>query len=241
MLSEAARRALVLVAAVVAVAVTARLGVWQLDRAAQKNALQEAIARRAALPELAPAALAASADAAAAQHHRRIVLRGSWLGEHTVYLENRQMDQRPGFYVITPLRLDDGSAVLVQRGWLPRDPQDRTRIAPVRDDPGEVEVLGRIAPPPGRLYDFDPVARGRIRQNLEIETFARETGLALRSLSIVQLDTAAFAGDGLRREWPLPSVGVHKHYGYAFQWFALAALITGLYVWFQLVQPRRRR
>ncbi len=241
MTRERLRRAVVLVAALVAVAVTARLGVWQLDRAAQKTALQRAIDERAALPPLAADALATSFDEAAAQHHRRVVLRGGWVPEHTVYLENRQMDQRPGFFVVTPLRLADGSAVLVQRGWLPRDARDRTRIAPVRDDAGELEIAGRIAPPPARLYEFDPAATGRIRQNLDLESFARETGLPLRPLSVLQLDSPAFDGDGLRRQWPLPAVDVHKHYGYAFQWFALAALITGLYVWFQLVQPRRRR
>ena len=241
MTRERLRHAIVLVATLVAVAVTARLGVWQLDRAAQKTALQRAIDERAALPPLAVDALAVSADGAAAQHHRRVVLRGRWLSEHTVYLENRQMDQRPGFFVVTPLRLPDGSAVLVQRGWLPRDARDRTRIAPMRDDAGELELVGRIAPPPARLYEFDPAATGRIRQNLDLESFARETGLALRPLSVLQLHSPAFDGDGLRRQWPLPAVDVHKHYGYAFQWFALAALITGLYVWFQLVQPRRRR
>ncbi|MCU0928444.1 MAG: SURF1 family protein [Burkholderiaceae bacterium] len=241
MTREGLRRAVVLLAALVAVALTARLGVWQLDRAAQKTALQRTIDERAVLPPLPADALATSADAATAQHHRRIALRGTWVREHTVYLENRQMDQRPGFFAVTPLRLPDGSAVLVQRGWLPRDAQDRTRLAPVRDDGGELELVGRIAPPPARLYEFDPAAGGRIRQNLELESFARETGLALRPLSILQLDSPAFEGDGLRRQWSLPAVDVHKHYGYAFQWFALATLITGLYVWFQLVQPRRRR
>ena len=49
------------------------------------------------------------------------------------------------------------------------------------------------------------------------------------------------AGDGLRREWPLPALDVDRHYGYAFQWFALGALMTGLYVWFQLVHPHSQR
>jgi surfeit locus 1 family protein len=50
---------------------------------------------------------------------------------------------------------------------------------------------------------------------------------------------AAEAADGLHRHWPPPAVDVHKHYGYAFQWFALAALILGLYVWFQVLAPYR--
>ena len=44
-----------------------------------------------------------------------------------------------------------------------------------------------------------------------------------------------------RCQWPEPAADVQKHYGYAFQWFALCALILGLYVWFQLIRPRRAR
>jgi surfeit locus 1 family protein len=60
-------------------------------------------------------------------------------------------------------------------------------------------------------------------------------------VSVQQADSSATAGDGLLRQWPLPAVDVHKHYGYAFQWGALGALMTGLYVWFQLIRPRLRR
>ena len=103
-----------------------------------------------------------------------------------------------------------------------------------------VEVLGRIAPPPSRLYEFAGQDAGSIRQNLDIVEFAREASLSLRPLSVVQTDSPDTAGDGLLREWPQPAADVHKHYGYAFQWFALGALMTGLYVWFQLVRPRLR-
>lgn len=44
--------------------------------------------------------------------------------------------------------------------------------------------------------------------------------------------------DGLQRDWPQPAADVHKHYGYAFQWFALSALTLILYVWFQIIRPR---
>lgn len=238
-LSERQRGWLVLAAAVVAASVTARLGVWQLDRAQQKIALQHQIDARSALAPLPADALARSADEAAAQHHRRIRLVGMWRDAHSVWLDNRQMEGRPGFYLVTPLQLADGTAVLVQRGWVPRDPHDRTRLPAVASPAGDVVVEGRIAPPPARLYDFGGVESGRIRQNLDIDAFARETGLTLRPLSVLQLDTGV--DDGLQRRWPQVAVDVHKHYGYAFQWFALCALITGLYVWFRIVQPRRRR
>jgi len=237
-LSERQRGWIVLVAAVFAVALTARLGVWQLDRAAQKIALQQAIDARAAEPALSAEALARRDDAAPAQHHRLVRVSGRWLDAHSVWLENRQMDGRTGFFLVTPLQLADGSAVLVQRGWAPRDPRERTRVPQIAASAAAVEVQGRIAPPPERLYDFGDPGRGSIRQNLDIDAHARETGLVLRPLSIKQLGDA---GDGLLRQWPQVAVDVHKHYGYAFQWFALCALITGLYVWFRIVQPRRRR
>jgi surfeit locus 1 family protein len=63
----------------------------------------------------------------------------------------------------------------------------------------------------------------------------------LAPLSLQQHDSAGTAGDGLLRQWPRPAGGVQKHYGYAFQWFALSALMAGLYVWFQLLRPRRKR
>ncbi len=56
---------------------------------------------------------------------------------------------------------------------------------------------------------------------------------------MLQFEPAA-ANDELLRDWPAPDLGLQKHYGYAFQWFALAALILCLYVWFQLIRPRRQ-
>ncbi len=232
-------KAVVLLAALLGVAVTARLGVWQLDRAAQKNLLQATLDQRRALPPLDMQALAADPEAAVQQHHRRIVVAGRWLPEATVYLENRQMQGRPGFFVVTPLLLGDGTAILVQRGWQPRDLLDRTKVVPPPTPAEPVEVAGRIAPPPARLYEFDGVDSGPVRQNLDIEGFGREWRLKLRPLSLLQ-EAGGAAPDGLLRDWLPPATGVHKHYGYAFQWFALAALILGLYVWFQLIRPRRR-
>jgi surfeit locus 1 family protein len=237
------RRSLwVLFAAVVGVAGTARLGAWQLSRAAQKEALQRSLDERAALPELPANALASSAEQAAAQHYRRVRLHGQWLNQFTVFLDNRQMNGRPGFFVITPLRLADSNrAVAVQRGWVPRDFADRARLPTIASRSGEVVVVGHIAPPPGRLYEFQAAASGTIRQNLDLDAYSRETGVPLAPLSVVQDEAGADGDDGLLRQWPRPAVDVHMHYGYAFQWFALCALMTGLYVWFQLIRPWLQR
>jgi surfeit locus 1 family protein len=237
-MSAGVRRVVVLLAALLTVALTARLGVWQLDRARQKTELQASIDTRGALPPLPQAELARTADRREGQVHRPVVLEGTWAADRTVWLENRQMDGRPGFFAVTPLVIGPGGdAVLVQRGWAPRDIRDRTLLPSLPTPAGAVRVEGTIAPPPARLLEFDGAGSGPIRQNLDIAAFARETGLALRPLSVLQRGEAA---DGLQRRWPRPAVDVQKHQGYAFQWFALSVLVTGLYVWFQLVRPRQR-
>jgi len=235
------RRWVLLAAAVLAAAGTARLGWWQLDRAATKNQLQAELMAQRALPALSGDALPKDAATARAQPQRAVALGGQWLPEHTVYLDNRPMAGRTGFYAVTPLQLPDGSAVLVQRGWLPRDQRDRTRITAPPLPPGPVVVHGRMVPALARLYELGEAGSGVIRQNLDIESFARETALPLRPWAVVQEDGPAPPQDGLLRQWPEPAADVQKHYGYAFQWFALCALILGLYVWFQLIRPRRAR
>lgn len=241
-------RWIVLVAAVAAAALTARLGVWQLDRAEEKLARQARIDARDRAPVLALDGLPARGRSDPELEFRRAVLEGRWLARHTVFLDNRQMGGRPGFFVVTPLLLSDGSAVLVQRGWAPRNFQDRTAVPDV-PTPEQIplRLLVRVAPPPAKLLALGEAGGGRIRQNLDPEGFSREIGVPLRSWSAWQLDVArtladppATADDGLRRDWPPPATDVSKHHGYAFQWFSLSALIIGLYVWFQLIQPRRR-
>ncbi|MBL8287341.1 MAG: SURF1 family protein [Rubrivivax sp.] len=231
-------------AAAVAFVATVRLGVWQLDRAAQKEAIHEARVRRAHEPALTSAALPATLAQAQAQEERRVVVAGRWLGEHTVFLDNRPMAGRIGFIVLTPLALADGRVLLVQRGWWPRDAADRTRVAAPQPPAGEVQLRGRVALTPPRLVELGPEAAGPIRQNLDLDAFARETALPLLPWLLVQLDEPRgmpAAADSLARQWPEPTADVEKNYGYAVQWFAMAAGVAALLLWFRVIRPRRRR
>ena len=228
----------ILVAALTGISITSSLGFWQLGRAAQKEAMQRSLEERSGLPALNGTDLANDADAAPGQHHRAVRLQGRWLVDQTVYLDNRPMNGRAGFIVITPLLCEPGPrAVLVQRGWIARDARERTRLPDFATPSGRVDVVGEVAAPPSRLFEFDGAESGPIRQNLDLAEYARETRLALHPLSVLQADSPSTSGDGLLRQWPRPAVDVHKNYGYAAQWFALAVLMAGLYVWFQLIQP----
>jgi surfeit locus 1 family protein len=219
------------VVAVAGVLVTCALGQWQLSRAAQKEALQAAIEAQSQREPLLNAALLALPNALDSIH-RAVKLRGQWLGDKTVYLDNRQMNAKPGFYVLTPLALDGTHAtVLVQRGWVARNFVDRSQLLAITTPAGSIEIQGRIAPPPSKLYELGGPDAGVIRQNLDMLKFAQESGLSLPEFSVVQTDVAS---EGLLRDWPVAATSAQKNYGYAFQWFALSALIFVLYVWFQI-------
>ena len=223
-------------AAVLVAGVTFSLGQWQLRRAAQKQNLQLAIEAQSNQFVLKAQDLTDPQTVANAVH-RRATLQGTWRPEHTVYLDNRQMNGRPGFIVVTPLALDgSGQIILVQRGWAARNFGNRVTLPPVDTPPGAVTVRGRIAPPPSKLYEFGGVEGGPIRQNIDLAVFSREISLPLMPVTLLQIGPA---NEGLLRDWAAPNVGTDKHYGYAFQWFGLCALIVGLYVWFQLINPWR--
>jgi len=229
-------------AALLMAALTFSLGQWQLGRAAQKLAMQASIDQQKVLPPLTQADLVATNEGSGQRVvavDRLIELSGRWQAQHTVYLDNRPMNTKPGFWVMTPLLLTGtDKSVLVQRGWIPRNFQDRTALVPIETPDQTVTLRGRMAPAPAKLYAFKGTDTGRIRQNLDIEVFAVETGLPLLPALVIQVDPAS---DGLQRDWAAPNTGVDKHYGYAFQWFGLCALVLGLYIWFQLISPRRQR
>jgi surfeit locus 1 family protein len=238
-LSLRQRRWLTALATGLGMAITARMGVWQLDRAQQKLDLQAAMQQAGQSTPLALRDLARDTAEAATQWYRPVQLQGRWLADHTLYLDNRQMGGRPGFFVLTPLELAPGDAVMVQRGWLPRDAQDRAHLKPVLTPTGIITVSGRVAPPPSKLVALGEEGSGPIRQNVDLALESTRLGLALRPASLVELPNASNAGDGLARDWPLPALDVQKHYGYAVQWFAMCTLMAGLYLWFQLLRPRR--
>ncbi len=228
---------LITLGALVTVGITLRLGAWQMDRAGQKVALQAAIDQRKAMPPITQEVLLGGKTHEELLH-RPVVLRGSWLAQHTVFLDNRQMQGRQGFYVVTPLQLEGvATAVLVERGWVPRNFEQREKLPPIQTPEGLIELRGRIAPPPAKLYEFAGAQRGAIRQNLDLAQFRAETGLPLLDLAVRQTEGPP---DGLLRDWPEAAGSAATNYGYAFQWWAMSGLVAILYVWFQFIVPRRK-
>jgi surfeit locus 1 family protein len=225
-------------AALAAVVLTVSLGNWQLRRADEKLALQAAWDRA---EQAAPLPVSGSDIATVAGRlPLRVQVRGRFLFDDEVWLDNRQMDGRAGLMLVTPLRLADGAVVLVNRGFAARDPRDRSRLPAVVRPEGELTVEGLAVAHAARVLQLGENApagdRPLVWQNLAYDAFERASGLAVARWMVQQ---TGGADDGLLRNWPRLSAGVDKHHGYALQWYALAALITALTVFFGLRALRR--
>ena len=232
------KRVLVGLVVLAGVVLLASLGFWQWGRGQQRTALHEAQAARESMPPVTLQELLAVREGDTRLLQRPVAVRGEWLAGRTIFLDNRQMNSVPGFYVVTPLRLEGSqTVVLVQRGWVQRNFMRRDLLPEIQTPTGTVEVRGRLAPPPAKLYAFDGKESGPIRQNLDLNGFRLETGLPLLPISVQQTGPAS---EGLLRQWPQAGSGAEKNYGYAFQWWAMAATLAILYVWFQFIQPRRQ-
>ncbi|MFP6557039.1 SURF1 family protein [Paraburkholderia sp. B3] len=208
-------------------AVTIRLGFWQRDRAHQKEALQAQIERYESAP---PQTVGAAPLPLGPIEFHRVRATGIFMPNLVVYLDNRPYNDQPGFYVVMPLKLQGGGYVLVNRGWLPRNMADRTAIAPYDTPAGPVTVEGIARADASRAFELGAggsAPHQKIRQNLGVASYAAETGLPLQPFVIQQSGFAPAVQDGLVRDWPAPTLGVERNYGYMFQWWGMAAAALG--------------
>ena len=199
-----------IVGAVVALAIAlvcVGLGFWQLDRLGQRRARNAVVAARLARPPLA-VEQGSSPDSV---RERRLVARGVYdFGRERVW-PLRSFDGTPGVALVTPLRLADGSAVFVDRGWVPSPDAHHVDPALYREaDTATVEGLGMIPP----------------RGHFDVEIAALRDSVPYALLPFILQETGLAAPQGLPRRWPAPALDNGPHLGYAIQWFSFAVIIV---------------
>jgi surfeit locus 1 family protein len=211
--------------------VLARLGIWQLDRLAQRRAINASITSRMTEP-VAPFTPELAADPAA--EYRRVELRGVFDASQEIVQRNRSLDGAPGVHVLTPLRLSGGGAVLVDRGWLPQAQSDASARAAYASPPGEVDLIGQIRRTQtdfGAPYD-PPLTADRPRLDawfhIDVARIGQQTGYPLLPVFVELLP--APGGQPLPRPDPATDLGEGPHLGYAIQWFAFALILLAGYL-----------
>jgi surfeit locus 1 family protein len=218
-------RPITTLAAAAAIVLALALSWWQLGRAHEKEAAAARIGARAAEPALR---LTASEIGPGEAEGRRVTARGRFEPRHAVLIDNRVRRGAAGYHVVMPLALEGGERyVLVNRGWI-AGTGSRSRLPEVTTPAGTVEISGLAVTPSRRFLELSAgTAEGRVWQNLTLERYRQAVPIPLQPF-VIQQDSPL--EDGLAREWEPPDLGVSTHYGYAFQWLALALAVLVIYV-----------
>ncbi|MFL6659446.1 MAG: SURF1 family protein [Massilia sp.] len=223
-------RAIPFIATVLVVALGISLGQWQERRAAEKIALQAKLSARGAD---APLVLTAGPKNAAELEFRTVSVAGEFVPDWPLFLDNRPQDGKVGFYLLMPFKLAGSNEhILVARGWLPRYNAEHDRLPEFGTPAGTVIVTGSVRSSMGKVMQLGtpaPLAPKAILQNVTPEQFGAASKLAVQPFFIEQTVPSTPA-DTMVRNWPAPALGVERHQGYAFQWYALAVMALLFFV-----------
>lgn len=222
------------VAVLVALAILLSLGTWQVQRLAWKEGLLAAIAERRAAPPVSVPDIEAMLAAGEDIEYRTVMAAGRF--DHTKerhFLATHQ--GQSGFYIYTPLTLDDGRVLFINRGFVPYD----RKSASTREEgqvEGRVEIAGlaraRLAEKPSSLVpDNDPAKNVFYWKDLNV--FAASTGIDEASLVPFFIDADATPNPGGLPAGAVTQIDLpNSHLQYAITWYGLAlalTLVSGFY------------
>src|SRR5574341_1187165 len=217
--SFARRDLLFLVGALLAAAVCARLGLWQVRRLGERRARNAEIAAARARPPLAIEGRGPLVDDV---RDRRVRARGLFDYDHETLWRARTFEGVPGVDLITPLRLADGSAVLVDRGWVPSPDAVHVDHRVYREE-DSAAVEGLALPAPRGRADVDP------RTYTDSVSYPLLPFVLQRTGPVGRSDRPTATGrESFRvrpRRWPPPELDDGPHLSYAVQWFSFATII----------------
>ncbi|MGC8119687.1 SURF1 family protein [Marinobacter sp. VGCF2001] len=196
------------------------LGVWQLNRAEEKARLLQAWTTGVAEADWQEML------AGGQLRQGQPVMLSGWYSGQTWLLDNRTRDGRAGYEVLTLFEPVSGPPVVINRGWLPA-PAHRQQLPEIQTPEVLLSLQGRLAvyPEPPVLGDQEPAAGGWPRR-VQALPMQRVQALGIQPAPMT-VHLADSQQPGAYRADRAPDVmGPQTHYGYAFQWFALAAVLT---------------
>lgn len=214
------------VLSVVAFVVLIALGIWQIERRAWKLALIDRVEQRvhaAALP--IPPPVSWPAVSAANDEYRHVSLEGRFLHDRETLVQ-AVTEEGPGYWVLTPLRRDDGTQVLINRGFVPSERRDASTRRNGNPD-GQVEITGllRITEPKGGFLRNNVPQHNRWYSR-DVAAIAAARGLHDVAPFFVDADSRSQSAGG-----PVGGLTVvrfpNNHLIYALTWFALAFMLAG--------------
>lgn len=231
---------------VIGVAVNVRLGIWQLDRLAQRRSFNARVLAQINQPVLKLDGPALNEDLSGMEY-RKVVVIGDYDHSHEVALRNQAWENQVGVHLLTPLQIEGSNAyVLVDRGWVP----DSDYVYDGWDqyaEPGKVEVMGVIRasqskPDFGRRSDPTPVPGGESLKAwyfANVEAISQQVPYTLLPIYVQQAPAPSWTNLPYRTQ-PDLELSEGPHMGYAIQWFTFGAILGLGYPFFIRRQERRR-
>jgi surfeit locus 1 family protein len=226
--SDTLRRLVPPLAGLVFIALFVWLGFWQLDRAQQKNELMALFENDAPYSRLY--------DDMPLEIFQRIESRGQYQTDRQTLIDNIVVAGRVGYYVITSFQIaPDTPLLIVNRGWIEKSQLNTLPDIGVTDEfitvRGRVGHLPRVGIRPGESFagnDARANSWPKVAVYPTLDELSAELGAEL--LPFVLL-LSPDADEGYARRWQPPQSGPIMHYGYAFQWFAMALTVLVILVW----------
>jgi surfeit locus 1 family protein len=209
----------------VLVALFVSLGVWQVSRAQEKRATQQAFERKTGFARFV--------HGMDVQPPQRLSAEGVFDARHQFLLDNIIVDGRNGHYVLTPLVYSpDEPVLIVNRGWLERSGNDVDAAALALPD-GRVTVRGRVGTLPRAGYRMGVAIESssewpRHAVYPTLDELAAALGSPVQPFVLLMAPGEDY---GLLRRWEPAEMGPGRHYAYAFQWFAMAIVLASLLAW----------
>lgn len=202
----------------------AGLGAWQISRAQEKRAAQEAFDLQTRFTRFV--------HGMDVTPYQRLSAEGVFDAAHQFLLDNIIVDSRYGHYVLTPLVYSDDEPVLiVNRGWIERSGEeiDASTLAVPEQ---RLTVRGRAGALPRAGYRMGaPIESSTWPLHAVYPTLEELAAFLGREVQPFVLLMEPGEGPGLLRRWEPAEMGPRRHYAYAFQWFAMAVVLAGLLAW----------
>ncbi|MFT5482199.1 MAG: surfeit locus 1 family protein [Halieaceae bacterium] len=205
------------------------LGMWQLERAAEKRVLAAKYAAQSAASVIDYRDLNKGDND---QLYRRVETTGYFLRVPTVFLDNKMRGGRFGYEVVSGFRVDGLDAILlVNRGWIAGDP-GRRELPDVEFPEAEVTIRGHLYVPPGAPYLLEvqevPTQWPVLQQALDGGLLGQALAVEIYPYSL-RLDSGVVGA--LTTDWQILNASPDRHQAYAVQWFAMALALLFIYLW----------
>jgi len=204
------------------------LGVWQLQRADEKNQIQQENELR---KNDAPQSFNFPISNPEKLRFQRIRVKGKFLSDMQFVLDNRYLDRQVGFNILTPFKLQNSDkVVLVDRGWLPLT-GSREELPDIDVDENIRTLVGTVYVPYGKAFSLgeidDSKTWPRLIQYLDFKELSMRLEKELMPLTLrMQADQV----DTYKAQWELYASSSKLHLGYAFQWFAMALALLVIFI-----------